>query len=293
MAGLAESSAAMATHADDWTHESDLERSTDRELRGMPVAAVDTKLSAKAYLDLLRYTLVGWFGLEDEARERGVTTSRLRGLRAAGMDWPRDAETMVGLARLENVHQCVASVLHDDIPGDLIEAGVWRGGTAVFMRAVLAAYSDPKRRVWVADSFAGFPPRDPDRYPDESPTDFGQFPELVVDLETVRANFAKYSLLDERVRFLVGWFEETLPLAETGPLSVVRLDCDYYASTLVALEALYPRLSAGGYLIVDDYFCIESCRRAVDDFRVANGIDCAIQQVDVSAGYWRRASAAP
>src|SRR4249919_4011075 len=74
-------------------------------------------------------------------------------IRADGRDWPRFAQTMVGLKRLENVQHCVEQALADDVPGDLIETGVWRGGVVIFMRAILEAYADPDRRVYVADSF--------------------------------------------------------------------------------------------------------------------------------------------
>ena len=75
--------------------------------------------------------------------------------RELGLDWPAEAETMIGMQRLTSLQHCVETVLADDIPGDLIECGVWRGGACILMRAVLAAYGDETRSVWLADSFAG------------------------------------------------------------------------------------------------------------------------------------------
>jgi O-methyltransferase len=106
------------------------------------------------------------------------------------------------------------------------------------------------------------------------------FAELAVSLDEVRANFARYGLLDEQVRFLPGWFRDTLPGAPIERISVLRLDGDMYESTWVALEALYPKLARGGYVVVDDYLNIAACRAAVDDFRRANTIADAIHEID-------------
>ena len=98
------------------------------------------------YLDLMMRSLTDW--LYDEFAEP---------VRTEGLDWPARAHTMVGMKRLANVRQCVEHVLSDGIPGDLIETGAWRGGTTIFMRAILKAHGVTDRTVWVADSFAGLP----------------------------------------------------------------------------------------------------------------------------------------
>jgi hypothetical protein len=90
------------------------------------------------------------------------------------------------------------------------------------------------------------------------------------------------------VRFLEGWFADTLPGAPTGPLALARLDGDWHESTLTALEALYPRLSPGGHLIVDDYGLPTGCARAVDGFRAAHGIDAPLRRIDHQAVYWSK-----
>ena len=185
--------------------------------------------------------------------------------RKTGRDWPPEAETMIGLRRLDNLQDCIGSVIADGVPGDLIETGVWRGGASIFMRAVLAAYGDETRTVWVADSFSGLPPPDP-AYPVDAGDRHHTRSQLAISLEEVKENFRRYDLLDERVRFLEGWFKDTLPGAPIDRLAVVRLDGDMYGSTIEALEALYPKLSPGGYVIVDDYG-LRGARAAVDDFR--------------------------
>jgi O-methyltransferase len=208
--------------------------------------------------------------------------------RAEGRDWPPFAETMIGTRRLDNLVACVRQVLHDDVPGDLIETGAWRGGATILMRAVLAAYGDADRRVWVADSFQGLPVPDGEQYPADEGVDLSGVDILKVDADHVRANFARYGLLDDRVRFLEGWFRDTLPGAPIDALAVIRLDGDLYESTSDALTALYPKLSPGGFVIVDDYGAFEPCRRAVDDYRAAHGIDDPITEVDWTGAFWRR-----
>ncbi len=104
-----------------------------------------------------------------EQRWRVVRPGADRATRAVGNDWPPHAETMVGLARLANVRACVTAALADGVPGDLVETGVWRGGTAIYMRAILAALGDAGRTVWACDSFDGLPEADAERFPDRRP----------------------------------------------------------------------------------------------------------------------------
>jgi O-methyltransferase len=210
--------------------------------------------------------------------------------RGAGKDWPSDAETMVGSARLDNLQDCVTNAIRNSIPGDLIETGVWRGGACIFMRAILKAYGDNVRKVWVADSFEGLPKPDP-RFPADASDRHWQYAEaLAVSLEQVKANFERYGLLDDQVRFLKGWFRDTLPGAPISRISVLRLDGDMYSSTMDSLSALYPKLSPGGYVIVDDYGAVPACRQAVEDYRRTHGVTEPIREIDWSGVFWERAS---
>jgi O-methyltransferase len=206
-----------------------------------------------------------------------------------GLLWPRHAMTMIGRRRLGNIEHCIQDVVAGGVPGDLIETGVWRGGGTIYMRAVLADLGERDRSVWVADSFAGLPPNDPGRYPPDGEVEpLHLHDELAVSLEEVRGNFARLGLLDERVVFLQGWFKDTLPTLADRSWAVIRLDGDLYESTIQALENLYPRLSPGGWLIVDDYGDIDACRQAVHDYRDAHGIAEPILEVDRSGVCWKR-----
>ena len=211
-----------------------------------------------------------------------------RALREQGGDWPTYAETMIGLRRLDNLQACIGDVLDRSVPGDLIEAGVWRGGATIFMRAMLNVRGDTSRRVWVADSFRGLPKPDP-RHPADAKTDMSMVSELAVSLDIVKHNFARYGLLADQVRFLEGWFRDTLPTAPIEGLSILRLDGDLYESTTDALTALYSKLSVGGYVIVDDYrIPALGCRQAVDEFRAERHIVDPIEAIDERGVFWQR-----
>ncbi|WP_272945381.1 TylF/MycF/NovP-related O-methyltransferase [Bryobacter aggregatus] len=194
-----------------------------------------------------------------------------------------DAESMLGTRQFDRMQRCIVDVLEKQVPGDLLEAGVWRGGMTIFMRAVLKAYACRDRKVWVVDSFAGLPPIDGQKESFD-----WKLGDMAVSLETVRGNFARYSLLDEQVEFLKGYFNESLPKSSIGPLAILRIDADLYTSTLDALEHLYPRLSPGGYAVFDDYQNLPDCQRAIDEYRKKHGITEEIHKIDTRAVYWQR-----
>jgi O-methyltransferase len=248
--------------------------------------------TAELYLDLLKRVLTGTL----EGKEPDVDGWRFP---AQFLDHyiRGTAYTMVPLVRLDNIERCVQDVIARNVPGDLIETGVWRGGTTIFMRALLKAAGATGRTVWVADSFEGLPEPDAEKFPREaqahaSKTMSTDFQHLAVSRADVEANFARFGLLDEQVRFLEGWFKDTLPAAPIERLAVMRLDGDYYESTMDALTNLYDKLSPGGYVVVDDYG-EESwtyCAKAVDEFRRARGITAELVRVDSKCYYWQRAS---
>jgi len=197
------------------------------------------------------------------------------------------SHTMIGRRRLDNLQQCVETALREDIPGDLIETGIWRGGACILMRGVLFAHGVTDRIVWAADSFEGVPP--PTR-PEDAGFDLSRswLPVLAVPLEEVQELFRRYGLLDDRVRFLKGWFRDTLRAAPMQKLAVLRLDGDLYESTMDALEPLYDKVAPGGFVIVDDYASCPPCGRAIDDFREARDITAPLQKIDEQAVFWRK-----
>jgi O-methyltransferase len=245
---------------------------------------------APAYLDLLKQCLTR-LAFPDARWETDLLHVRPfdRDLRLEGRDWPTEAETMVGLKRLDNLQMCVETVLRDQVAGDLVETGVWRGGASILMRGVLKAHAETTRTVWVADSFQGLPKPVASEYPADAGDPHWTFSTyLAVPLEIVQANFARYGLLDRQVQFLKGWFRDTLPTAPIERIAVLRMDGDMYESTILALSSLYPRLSSGGFVIIDDYGALANCRRAVEDFRAAQGIEAPVFRVDWTGAYWRK-----
>jgi len=251
----------------------------------------DVERLRSAYLDLLKLSLCDLTGTTTVSvgaiRNSGTLASRTlrdddRKLRAIGLDWPLQGLTMTGLHRLADLQACVEQIVRDGVEGDLIEAGAWRGGSSILMRATLDSLGERGREVWVADSFQGFAADDAVGDVDLGPNDF-----LAIPLEEVRANFARFGL-DSGVRFVPGFFKDTLPSLSDGRWALVRMDGDTYHATMTTLESLYPGLAPGGHLIIDDYLLIDDCKRAVDDFRERHGITEPLEEIDWSAARWRR-----
>lgn len=208
-------------------------------------------------------------------------------LREKGLDWPEYAHSMIGLTRMNNLHFCMKDAVENKVPGDFIETGVWRGGATIFMRAFLKAYQVTERRVWVADSFQGLPAPNPIKYPQDAGLNLYLYPALSVSLDQVMENFEAYGLLDHQVVFVKGWFCNTLPTIPIEQIAVLRLDGDMYESTIDALTYLYPKLSIGGYTIIDDYN-IPQCKSAVHDYRNKNQITDPLIFVGNAAAYWKK-----
>jgi O-methyltransferase len=144
----------------------------------------------------------------NQMKKRGLVALRVQGdheqQRAEGKDWPLFGQTMVGFDRLDNLRHCIEAVIADGVPGDLIETGVWRGGASIYMRGVLQAHGVADKTVFVADSFEGLPPPNPDENPADAGANWHTADHLAVSLEDVQENFRRYDLLDDQVEFLKG-----------------------------------------------------------------------------------------
>jgi O-methyltransferase len=208
--------------------------------------------------------------------------------RDGGLDWPQQAMTMIGRVRLRSLRECCETVLREHVPGDLIETGIWRGGACIMMAAVLVAYVERERKVWGFDSFAGLPPPNAELYPNDRGDQLHRFPQLAVSLEEVVENFRRVGLWSDQVRLVKGWFKDTVPTAQVERIAILRLDGDLYESTIQVLDGFYPRLSAGGFCIVDDYGAMPSCRAAVEDYRRDHGVNEPIVDIDGKGVLWRK-----
>ncbi|WP_093292421.1 TylF/MycF family methyltransferase [Thermoactinomyces sp. DSM 45892] len=244
------------------------------------------------YLELLKKAILFEIWIEHERNfpsSDNYVFNPVPEKRETGSDWPPIAHSMIGRERMNHLHQCLESVIRENVPGDFIETGVWRGGSCIFMRGFLKAHRITDRTVWVADSFEGLPLPDPN-YPVDQGGVWHMYDFLRVSLETVIDNFKRYSLLDDQVSFLKGWFKDTLPKAPIQKIALARLDGDMYSSTWDSLSNLYDKISLGGYIIIDDYI-LPCCASAVHDFRNQFGIDDAIIKIGkepCSAAYWRK-----
>lgn len=248
-------------------------------------------------MEVLKRALIG--SLNEEQKEMFVSdklsddeiiklsTEQIPENRLYGKDWPTNAETMIGYSRLSNLQDCLLDVIKNNIEGDVIETGVWKGGSCILMKRIINETKSDKL-VFVADSFEGLPKPNSDKYP----KDFGDYHHTIdvlkISLDDVKNNFIKYNSLDNNVVFLKGWFKDTLPtLDENQKFSIIRLDGDMYESTMDALKNLYSKLTPGGYVIIDD-FCLKPCVEATNDFRKMNDINEPIKTIDFTGVFWQK-----
>ncbi len=198
------------------------------------------------------------------------------------------AHSMMGKARMDNLHASLDVVRLENIAGDLIECGVWRGGGCIFMAGYCRLHGMEDRRIFVADSFDGLPKPS---HPQDQSFDLSKekFPELAVSLQTVQENFAAYDLDRPNVIYLKGWFKDTLPQAPIEQIALLRLDGDLYESTMDALNALYDKVAPGGVVIIDDYNAIAACRQAVTDFFAKRSLSMPeLSNIDWTGVYFRK-----
>lgn len=197
-----------------------------------------------------------------------------------------DRITLIGVDGLDNIEFLLNKVKEESTRGHFLEAGVWEGGACIYAKEVIDKLG-LLMRVYVCDSFCGLPRPDP-LYPADEGDRHYQVLDLMVDVETVRENFRKYSTMDSVV-MVEGWFKDTLPRIrnDVGKLAILRLDGDMYESTMQTLEALHSRVSKGGYIIVDDY-CLFPCREAIDKFRSDNSITAPLIKVNSCIHYWKK-----
>jgi len=185
------------------------------------------------------------------------------------------------------------------VPGAFVECGVWRGGSAMVM-GLAARKANPVPPLHLFDSFEGLPEPDENDGAEAAQYSDGKAGGKLVSIAKCEASlehvksalFEQARLSPGNVLFHQGWFQNTLPAEakSIGAISVLRLDGDWYASTKICLEHLYPRVGRDGILILDDYFLWEGCRKAAQEYRQTAGISDQIIPVDDDCAYWRKRS---
>ena len=297
-----------------------------RPAEELPAFARDLRVPARPgstpeaqYLDLLKRSVLNETYLDDELRllylrdclggqetfdysvyhdiraARRAQYDLLAEARSIGRFPERDihrcgfSHTMIGRKRIDSLHACLDIIRAEAVPGDFVECGIWRGGACMFMTGYARIHGLTERLIHVADSFKGLPAPShaQDRNLDLSSS---RYPELAVSEETVRENFAATGLPLDRVRFLKGWFKDTLPGAPISQIALLRLDGDLYESTMDALDALYPKVAPGGIVIVDDYNGLPMCRQAVIDYFERHDLPAPqVTEIDWTGVWWRKA----
>lgn len=196
--------------------------------------------------------------------------------------------SMTSLERLYGLYKAVEYVVHHDMPGDIVECGVWRGGSCMLAAMALKQFGDTQRAIYLYDTFAGMTD------PTEHDVDYNDahvslrlndaWPEYQaianVPLEQVRQNMSTTGYPEHKVHYVKGPVEQTIPGTQPDQIALLRLDTDWYESTRHEMEHLMPRLLAGGVLIVDDYGHWQGARRAVDEYLETHGIAMLLNRVD-------------
>ena len=210
------------------------------------------------------------------------------GVRELPPEWPDDFSdftralcrrvapyTMTSKERVQAVEAAVRHIVQHDLAGDIVECGVAGGGSMMAAALTLLELGRSDRTIWLYDTFAGMT--------EPTPEDVGRFGQpaleryraklkdgvstwINIPLAQVQANFAGVAYPRERLRFVPGKVEDTLPREQPQRIALLRLDTDWYTSTKVEMQQLYPRLCPGGLIIIDDYFRWQGSRKAVDDY---------------------------
>lgn len=210
-----------------------------------------------------------------------ITTEDAMFRRINGLDW--NGYTMIGLRRLDNLEMCINSVIKNNIPGAIVEAGVWRGGACIFANGVLKELGE-ERNIYVCDIFDNTFPKPQNEC--DGWTEKHDFNALAVTLEDVKANFYTFSLLTDNVKFVKGWFSDTLKTIKE-PVSILRVDGDTYQSTLDTLH-LEKNIPSGGFIIMDDW-AIHTSRHAFLDYFSDKGVtEKDVIEIDSLSAYWKK-----
>ncbi|MCW8400769.1 TylF/MycF family methyltransferase [Legionella sp. PATHC038] len=289
---------------------------------------------AEKYLTVIKKSLTG--SLDTSQPEHWqfniATTKAFKSFMTNGQ-----VRTLIGPKRLDNIEQSIKYITSNHVNGDIVEAGCWRGGALLYLKACLNVYEEPNttsRNVWGADLFPEssqlvtsysklirfksllkirklLPKKSQQRlanhimeaFPNEQydKTTLNKIFALANSLTYIKKEslistshhdlleaFKRYDLYDESIKLMPGWFKNTLPVMKDKieHIALLRIDADFYQSTLDVLNALYPKLSQNGICIIDDYGGFTECQRAVDEYRKQHQITEPLESVDGTCYYW-------
>lgn len=238
---------------------------------------------ADLYLDLLESALTGL--LCGDATLNPLTLKADSEVRVIEGGRATVAGSIVTLEELRCLRVLADRVIVEGIPGDMLDAGGWRRGACIYLRGVLAARDIRDRRIWALDLFEALPSPDSEGSGDANGSD-RKVNGTAVTLEQAQARFHRYGLFDSQVNFLEGFGRDILPSALIEQLSLLCLGGETYSLTLESLEALYPRVAAGGCVLLTGF--AEEGRKALREYRLREGIEDELHEVDGAAVYWRK-----
>jgi len=196
--------------------------------------------------------------------------------------------TMTPPERVLSLIRAVEYVVDNDIPGSFVECGVWKGGSMMTIARTLLRANRNDRELFLYDTYEGMPqPIEADG--EYAQTEWAKHQQgthkgwACAQLDEVKANMASTGFPLDRIRYIPGKVEDTLPASAPESISLLRLDTDFYESTKHELVHLFPRLSHGGVLIIDDYGAFPGARKAVDEYIHDNNICIFLNRIDVDA----------
>jgi hypothetical protein len=201
--------------------------------------------------------------------------------------------TMTGAERIVALREAVAYIVRHEIPGDIVECGVWKGGSMMAVARTLLEHGATDRRLFLYDTFEGMSQPTPvDRdYRGESATrileDSDRQTNLVwayCPLAEVQRNMQRTGYDEQKIVYVRGKVEDTLPAEAPERIALLRLDTDWYESTYHELKHLFPRLSIGGVLIIDDYGYWEGAKKAADEYFSGHQVPVLLNRIDVGGG---------
>lgn len=201
--------------------------------------------------------------------------------------------TMTTAERMFGLYKAVRYIVEAGIPGSLVECGVWKGGSVMMMAETLMHVGQQDRDLYLFDTFDRMPPpSDVDVRFDgisaqsmmdqEEPVDTPESIWCMSNEAEVRANLRRTRYPEERFHLIPGRVEDTIPGKAPENIALLRLDTDWYDSTLHELEHLYPRLAPGGVLIIDDYGHWDGARKATDEYLARLPVKILLNRLDFS-----------
>jgi len=196
--------------------------------------------------------------------------------------------TMVKTNNLVNLYNLVQKVNSRSTIGDIVECGVWNGGSAAIMASACASSQGGiDRRIWLFDSFAGLPTPGPRDGAMERKYYFQGMNKGSV--EEVKRVFGKLSLPMENIKICAGWFSATLPAADIQRIAILHIDADWYSSVMAVLETMYDKVVPGGFVVLDDYGYWDGCTQAIENFIREHKIDgVKLERVASTGAYFQK-----